>query len=172
MGIVERQVQLAARELILPRYDDLPRLGLYLEQVTRYVNSTFDRVPDLHLSSTTVSSYVKRGLVEHPQNRRYGRDQLARLIFIAACRRAVGADDLHFLLQVQERTHDFKTAYDYFCAKLEENYNYAFGLRPDLPEIGTEDSEEKRVLDNLLRMVACQLYLRSYLDQARENHNS
>lgn len=172
MGIVEHQIQLAAREIILPRYDDLPRLGLYLEQVTRYINSTFDGVPSLHLSSTTVSAYVKRGLVEHPQNRLYNRDQLATLIFIAACRHALSIDDLRFLLQLQKRTHDFKTAYDYFCAKFEEHYSYAFGLRPDLPEIGTENSEEKRVLDNLLQMIACQLYLRSYLDQARENHNS
>lgn len=172
MGVVERQIKLAARELILPRYDDLPKLGLYLEQVTRYLNSTFDGVPTLHISSTTVSTYVKKGLVKRPVNRLYGRDHVAAFIFITACRQAVNVDDLHFLLQIQARTHDLPTAYNYFCAKFEENYEYVFGLRPDLPEIGTENSEEKRVLDKLLQMVTCQLYLESYLAQARENHNS
>lgn len=172
MGVIERQLRLTIPELILPRYDDLPRLGLYLEQVTRYLNSTFDGLTDLQISSTTISSYVKRGLISRPTKRLYNREQLAELIFVAACRSAVSADDLHQLLQMRRRKHSLATAYDYFCAKFEENYQYVFGLRPDLPEIGQEDSEEKRVLDNVLRLVACHLYLKHYLAQAQENRNS
>lgn len=172
MGVVERQLRQKTPELILPRYDDLPRLGLYREQVARYLNSTFAGVPDLQISSTTISTYVKRGVIARPTKRLYGRDQLAELVFIAACRRVVSIDDLAFLLQIRHRRHELVGAYDYFCAKLEEDYQHVFGLRADLPEIGKESSEEKRLLDRLLQMVACQLYLSHYLLQARENHNS
>ena len=145
MGIIRRQMRSATQELIMPRYDDLPRLGLYLEQVTRYLNQTFDGLAPLHISTGTVSSYVKR---------------------------VATFDDLRFLLQVQARNHDLAAAYDYFCARLEEDYQYVFGLRADLPAIGTDDSDEKAALDKLLWMVACHLYWHSYLDQARQNHNS
>ncbi|WP_242362728.1 DUF1836 domain-containing protein [Limosilactobacillus antri] len=172
MGIIRRQIRNATQELIMPRYDDLPRLGLYLEQVIRYLNQTFDGLAPLRISTGTVSSYVKRGLVGHPHQRRYDRDQLAALIFMAACRRVATFDDLHFLLRVQAQKHDLAAAYDYFCARLEEDYQYVFGLRPDLAPIGTDDSDEKAALDKLLWMVSCQLYWQSYLDQARQNHNS
>lgn len=172
MGIIRRQMRSAAQELIMPRYDDLPRLGLYLEQVTSYLNQTFDGLAPLRISTGTVSSYVKRGIVGHSHQRQYDRDQLAALIFMAACRRVATFDDLRFLLQVQARNHDLAAAYDYFCARLEEDYQYVFGLRADLPAIGTDDSDEKAALDKLLWMVACHLYWHSYLNQARQNHNS
>lgn len=172
MGIIRRQMKRAAPELIMPRYDDLPRLGLYLEQVTRYLNQAFDGIAPLHISTGTVSSYVKRGIVGHSHQRQYDRDQLAILIFMAACRRVASFDELRFLLQVPARNHDLALAYDYFCARLEGDYQYVFGLRADRPHIDSGDSDEKVALDNLLRMVVCHLYWQSYLDQARQNHNS
>ena len=46
-------------EFRLPRYAQIPDVGLYLEQVVRYVNSHLAILGEPALTSSMVSNYVK-----------------------------------------------------------------------------------------------------------------
>ena len=45
----------------LPRYTQIPDVGLYLEQVVRYVNAHLAPLGEPELTSSMVSNYVKQG---------------------------------------------------------------------------------------------------------------
>ena len=45
----------------LPRYAQIPDVGLYLEQVVRYVNTHLAPLGEPELTSSMVSNYVKQG---------------------------------------------------------------------------------------------------------------
>lgn len=50
----------------LPRYAELPTMGLYLEQVTAYLNTQLAPLEDVRLTSAMVSNYVKHHLITGP----------------------------------------------------------------------------------------------------------
>ena len=58
---MERTEQLknTVRDIHLPRYHEIPTVGLYLEQVTRYVNGDSAEPSCPILTPSMVSNYVK-----------------------------------------------------------------------------------------------------------------
>ena len=53
----------------LPRYTQIPDVGLYLEQVVRYVNTHLAPLGEPELTSSMVSNYVNAGadLIPHKE---------------------------------------------------------------------------------------------------------
>ena len=47
----------------LPRYAQIPDIGLYLEQVVRYINARLAPLGEPELTGSMVSNYVKQKLV-------------------------------------------------------------------------------------------------------------
>ena len=58
----KRRIAASAVGFALPRYDELPGVGLYLDQTVQYVNSHFRNFPGMELTGSMVSNYVKKGL--------------------------------------------------------------------------------------------------------------
>ena len=54
------------RRVSLPRYRELPSVGLYLDQTVQLVNSCFRGFPGVELTPSMVSNYVKKGVISHP----------------------------------------------------------------------------------------------------------
>ena len=63
----------------LPKYEDIPDVGLYLEQTVKYINSYFDSFDGMNLTASMVSNYVKKGLVANAVKKQYYREQIAYL---------------------------------------------------------------------------------------------
>ena len=55
----------------LPRYAQIPGVGLYLEQVVRYINAHLAPLGEPELTSSMVSNYVKQGLIPAPVRKLY-----------------------------------------------------------------------------------------------------
>ena len=53
----------------LPRYAQIPEVGLYLEQVVRYINARLAPLGEPELTGSMVSNYVKQKLVPAPVHR-------------------------------------------------------------------------------------------------------
>ena len=81
----------------LPRYAQIPDIGLYLEQVVRYVNAYLAPLGEPELSPSMVSNYVKQRLIPAPQKKVYTAEQLARLMFIAAVKPVVPLEGLRLM---------------------------------------------------------------------------
>lgn len=156
------EIKTLIKDFSLPRYNDIPNVGLYLEQVVKYISEYLSPLGSFSLTGSMVSNYVKKGLVENPVKKQYDRKQIASLIFIAVAKNVLSMDDILLLFKMQEKTYEPKRAYDYFCNELENVLGYVFGLK-DIETIGSDSNDTKTMLRNTIIAVAYKVYLDKYL---------
>ena len=134
-------------------------MGLYLEQVTKYVSDSLEPLGQGALTGSMVSNYVKKGILASPVRKQYNREQIAQLIFIAVAKMVMSMDDLHLMLEIQQKTYPSQVAYDYFRQELIAMLEGVFGLRsePDAPDASATD--EKIMLRNMIVTAAHRVYL-------------
>lgn len=149
----------AVRSFRLPRYEEIPNIGLYLKQVAKFINDILVPLGGTGLTCSMVSNYVKRGLVKNPVKKLYFREQIAYLIFIAVVKNVLSLDDIRLLVGIQKQTCPPQRAYDYFCEELESMLFLVFGLKEQPSAVGTDATNEKMILRNVIITVAHQAYL-------------
>ena len=143
----------------LPRYEEIPNVGLYLEQVTKYISDCFAPLGNVNITGSMISNYVKRGLVQNPVKKQYNREQIAYLIYIAAAKNVLSLDNIHILLDMQKHSFDTRAAYNYFCTELEAAIFEVFGLKDPTDAVDSDASDEKTMLRNIIITVAHQTHL-------------
>ena len=160
---MERQMQgrLSAEmgDFRLPRYHEIPDVGLYLEQVTKYISEVLAPLTDAAVTASMISNYVKRGLISNPVKKQYSREQIAYLIYIAVVKNVLSMDEIRITVGVQQRSYAPQIAYDYFCAELENMLDYIFGRKENPETVGVDTTEEKVMLRNTIITVVHKIYL-------------
>ncbi len=159
----KEEVRSSITEFSLPRYNDIPNVGLYLEQVVKYVSEYLEPLGSFSLTGSMVSNYVKKGLVENPVKKQYDREQIAYIFFIAVAKNVLSMEDIRLLFEMQHETYEPKRAYDYFCNEFENVLQFVFGLKENLDKVGTDSSDTKTMLRNTIIAVAYKVYLDKYL---------
>ena len=148
----------------LPRYAQIPDVGLYLEQVVRYVNAHLAPLGEPELTSSMVSNYVKQGVIFSPIKKSYTAEHLARLLFIAVVKPVVPLEGLRMMFRIQEDNYTLPTAYDYFCDEFENMLGAAFGIAPAREGLGETQSDAKDLLRNTILATVNKVYLDRYLE--------
>lgn len=160
----KRQIAQGIQGFRLPRYQEIPDVGLYLEQTTKYICRHLQPMQENALTASMVSNYVKRGLLSNPVKKQYSRDQIAYLIFIAVAKNVLSLDALACFLRLQQRTYTVEKAYDYFCRELENLLMFQFELTQTLEDTGEDTSDEKRLLYSCVAAVVEKVYLEKCLE--------
>ena len=143
----------------LPRYQDLPNMGLYLEQTTKYINHFLAPLGCIEITSSMISNYVKKGLIPSPVKKQYYADQLAYLFFIAIAKQVLSMENIIALAEQQRKTYTIPVAYDYFCMELENMLYFVFGLTDTVEEVGVTNTHQKNMLRSLIIAAAQIIYL-------------
>ena len=86
----------------LPAYQEIPNVGLYLEQTLKYINDTFSAFRSVELTKSMISNYVKLGYLRRPVKKQYDREQIAALLFIAVSKQVLSMDYLAYEEQKAE----------------------------------------------------------------------
>lgn len=149
----------AMRSFELPRYEQLPDVGLYLEQTTKYINQCLRPLGFAETTGSMVRNYVKMGLVANPHQKQYFADHIAHLIAITVLKHVLPLEHIHKMFSVQAKIYTDQTAYDYFCMELENVLFFRFGLKDSLDEIGVTESLEKEILRSAIIAVSHMVYL-------------
>ena len=153
----------------LPRYSEIPSVGLYLEQACKYMGEFLTPLGDYVLTPSMVSNYVKRHLIDSPVKKQYSRDQLAYLLFIAVAKNVLSLDALADFIRLQQRTYALPRAYDYFCQQFEGMLKFCFELTDTIEDLGADSTDEKRLLSTCVAAVVQKVYLEKCLAEiARE----
>ena len=142
----------------LPAYETIPDVGLYLEQVTRYIAEYLAPL-NISITGSMISNYVKKGLLDNPVKKQYNREQIAYLRFITVAKTVLSLEDLLLFIGLQKKTYTAKKAYEYFCEELENVLQHVFGLKESLDEVGIDNTDEKIMLRNTIITVAHKIYL-------------
>ena len=161
-----------ARIFHLPKYEDIPDVGLYLEQTVKYINSYFNSFDGMNLTASMVSNYVKKGLVANAVKKQYYREQIAYLFFIAVAKNVLSMENLSLFISIQKESYSVKKAYDYFCEELENVMELVFGIKDTLDEIGNDDTEEKTMLRSTIITAAYKIYLDCCFNVIREDYEA
>ena len=153
----------ALRDYTLPRYEQIPNIGLYLEQLTKYISEYTEPLGLSPLTGSMVSNYVKQGIIDRPSKKQYSRDQIAHLIFIALAKSILSLDDLQKFITLQQRTYAVSTAYDYFCRELEAGLHFVFEPGEESVRVPPNGEDEKAILRNIVITIAHKIYLEKYI---------
>ncbi len=149
----------SVRDFRLPRYHEIPNVGLYLEQTTKYICEVLAPLQDNAITGSMISNYVKKGLVENPVKKQYNRDQICYLIFIALAKNVLSLDNLAVFIRLQQRTYDRETAYNYICDEFDNLLKFVFGVKDVISAVGMDSSDEKVMLRGTLITIAHKFYL-------------
>lgn len=100
--------------VFLPDYDQIPNVGLYLEQVTKFLNEYLEPLGCAPLTGSMISNYVKKGLVKNPVKKQYDREHIAVLLMIAVVKTVLSLEEVQTLLDAQKEL-PVSQAYGEFC---------------------------------------------------------
>lgn len=108
--------------MLLAKWDQLPTLDLYLDQVLLYVNQeTADLLSqnEKPLTAAMINNYVKHGYLPKPQKKKYGRKQIARLIVLTICKSVFAISDIAQMIELHDQEAEASLLYDAFIDCLE-----------------------------------------------------
>ena len=154
-----RRVAACAAGFALPRYAELPTVGLYLDQSVQFVNGCFRTLQGVELTASMVSNYVKKGIISHPIKKKYTRDQLACLIYIVVSKNVLSMENIDSLFKMQQAHYTSAQAYDTFCDELENYLPYVFGLTHTIRDLAADAGEEKLLLRSTIIAAVNKMFL-------------
>lgn len=106
----------------LPRWEELPDLELYMDQLlgltARYL-SPFPGFDEKGLTAAMVNNYVKQGVVPPPVKKRYGREQLSQLLIVCLMKSGFPIPAIRRLLAGEQERHTPEELYNVFCDRFE-----------------------------------------------------
>lgn len=163
--IAEMKIQLSEEELKtmesyrLPRYAEIPNVGLYLNQVAKYINEYMEPFCDMNITESMISNYVKKHLVSNPIKKQYDREQIAYLIFIAVAKAVLSMDHIQMLFELKKQAYESQVAYDYFACEFENALQYIFGICDEMKEAGKEQNDAKMLCRDVILTAVRKIYL-------------
>ena len=117
-----------------PKWEDIPNIDLYLDQVLLYVNQVCAPVsPDKNkgLTASMVNNYVKHGYLTKPDKKKYQRKQIARLIAITTLKSVFSIQEIAQTLNTLHTYANSDQLYDAFVDYMNH------GIDPENPIIQT-----------------------------------
>ena len=170
---IQEALRLSVQKFHMPRYHELPNVGLYLEQVAKYVNNVLAPLNCAEITTSMISNYVKKGFIPSPQKKQYDVDRVVYILFTAVVKNVLALEDIVELIDMQKKKYSLAVAYDYFCSELENMLAFVVGLK-DEPEKGlgvTKETAEKALLRNVITSVSHSLYLTATFAALKKERN-
>lgn len=138
-------------------WDDLPDIPLYMDQVVGYLARQMVNTGEGDaLTSAMINNYIKDGLVERANGKKYGQEHLAYLTAIAALKQVMSVREMKVLTTVGREMRAPEKQYEYFCKYLDQAMSDAAHR---LDENTADHDLPKLVLDLAMRsyanMLAC-----------------
>ena len=154
----------------LPRYGELPDMGLYLEQVVKYVNTVLAPLGCLEITPSMVSNYVKKTIIPKPVKKQYYAEHIAYLFFVVFAKNLASIEDIRLLIGIQQQSYTLPVAYDYLCGEMENTLAYVFGIKDTMDELGVTHSDEKSLMRNLIFSSAHVIHMNACFRQLRSQN--
>ena len=132
----------------------------------QFVNGYFRSFCGVELTPSMVSNYVKKGVVDHPIRKKYTRDQIASLMYIAVSKTVLSVENIDTLFKLQREHCSAGTAYDIFCEELEASLSVVFGGKAAQPE--TTLNDERLLLRSTIFAAVNKMYLDCCFDALRQ----
>lgn len=108
-------------EFKLIEKENIPRIPLYMDQVTGYLDELFGPIKrhedERTLTKTMINNYVKAGLIGNPQKKKYDQEQIMQLIMIYLLKNTVQIQEIDTILKSET---DKTSLYNHFKQHFED----------------------------------------------------
>ena len=132
-------------ECRLQRWDELPDIELYMDQVITLMGKYFGWLSpqdESVLTSSMINNYVKIGIIPAPIKKKYSRTHLFRLIIICVMKRVLPINDIAALIETLLETRTEDEVLDIFTSRYEEEcFNTMSLLESSLEQNAEEESK-------------------------------
>ena len=162
--------QEAIMKIHIPRWNELPEIDLYLDQVVNYLEKYVEQYnvnkEDKIITKTMINNYVKIGIMPAPEKKKYSREHIAYLIVICILKQVYSINDIGKLISLTIQYFELSKAYNRFCANLEISVKNVF-TRKEFPNV-EKMTEEQYLLKNVVQSIADKLYVEmKFLNSAK-----
>ena len=97
-------------------WDDLPDIPLYMDQVVSYLSRQMAGFWEGDgLTSAMINNYIKDGLLERANGKKYGQEHLAYLTAICALKQVMSVREMKVLTTVGREMRAPEKQFEYFC---------------------------------------------------------
>lgn len=134
-----------------PRWEELPQLELYIDQVVLYLQellSPFDK--EGSVTPTMINNYVKQKIVSPPAKKKYSREHMACFFMIFTMKRLMNISALGAFITRMRNAYQMEHAYNLFCEEMEYALKSTFEPKKFPPR--TYEKEEQTELSLLRSM--------------------
>ncbi len=158
-----KQQTVILKNFRMPDYEQIPDVGLYLDQVAKFINSFLTEFPDMQVTPSMISNYAKQKLIDRVNRKTYTRDQIAALIMIVLSKTVISIDHIRMMLEdLRSEDDSLETAYTSFCSSL---INVLKSLSGESYEKMRSSADEKeRMIHNIVTAIAHKMYVERYFE--------
>ena len=107
----------------LPRWEQIPSLGLYMDQVVTVIEGALAPLLDFggeaFITPAMINNYVKLGIIRKPEKKKYSREQIAGLLVITILKQSLAIGDIRLGMDSVTGSGDSQAAYDNVCGYVE-----------------------------------------------------
>ena len=157
----------------LPKWEELPNIDLYLDQVVTLLENYFKDLISFKgekiITKTMINNYVKHGILKSPENKKYNKEHIARLIVICILKQVYSINDINALIKLALETASIEVSYNKFCIFLEKAVNSVFYKALYIDD--EEMTEERYILKNVVLSFANKLYVEKVFLNTKTNPN-
>ena len=157
----------------LPRWEELPNLDLYLDQVVtvmeEYLEFFVTDKEDKIITKTMINNYVKHEVIKSPENKKYSKVHLAKLIVICILKQLYSINEICNLINLSLDGEEIKDSYNKFCEELENAIDVVF----DKKEMQKEELTDKEyIMRTVVLSFSNKLYVeKNFLNKENNSKN-
>ena len=158
----------------IPRWNELPNVDLYLDQVVTFINSALSEFLYLNANSdksskeenqiitkTMINNYVKNNLIEAPIKKKYSKIQCAKIFVICILKQVYSMSEIYNLIDIALKNSTVEHAYDRFCALFEQALTCAYNKEDFIDTDSKNDN--KYLLKSVLLSCSYKIYVQNVI---------
>lgn len=134
----------------LPRWEDLPDIELYMDQVITLMTKFFGSLSsedEPPLTPSMINNYVKNGIIPSPIKKKYSRTHLFRLIIICVMKPVLPIPDISRLIETMLQSQTEAEVLDFFAEQYEKELRNTFNtLHIAIEEHSKNSDKESEIL--------------------------
>ena len=113
----------------LPDWDDIPDIGLYMEQVLILLKEYLDFLPpelkeEQFITAATINNYVNKGFMPKPEKKKYYRVHIAYMIMICTLKRILNIATVQQFIPMGISEDQVREIYTKYAARHKMAANY------------------------------------------------
>ena len=147
----------------IPRWNELPTLDLYMDQVIALIDSTlgafFSEISAAPLTKSMVNNYVKAKIVDAPVNKKYPKLSVAMIIVVYILKNCYATDEIGKLIKLGISLDATEITYNRFCEAIENAVSNVFSGRVSICDEEIPGRDNKYLMENFALSFACKVYV-------------